>query len=90
MDLLKKPSRKGVDLMRGEKKRKKDKKVKILEWLISRTCDYKTRTFFVDNQFQRAGDSLNQIVVPSSSLITSIEMPKYKNIVVPGYRSDET
>lgn len=39
---------------------------------------------------KRVGDSLNQIVVPSSSLITSIEMPKYKNIDVPGYRSDET
>jgi len=39
---------------------------------------------------KRLGDSLNQIVVPPSSLITSIEMPKYKNIDVPGYRSDET
>ena len=51
MDLLKKPSRKGVDLMRGEKKRKKDKKVKILECPISRTYGYKTSNFLLTISF---------------------------------------
>jgi hypothetical protein len=40
-------------------------------------------------QKQRNAETLiNHIVVPTSSLISAIEMPKYKNIQTPGYRSD--
>ena len=39
---------------------------------------------------QRNEDFENNIVVPSSSFISNIVMPKYKNIDTPGYRSDET
>lgn len=39
---------------------------------------------------KRNEDFENNIVVPSSSFISNIVMPKYKNIDTPGYRSDET